>query len=303
MTSVGTADYFRRATEQLAALRAKTERLQEQIGSGERLKASSEDPVAAARLRQIARAERLAQVDEASAADASLSLRAADDALSDIITQVARARELAVQASSDTISAKNRALIGSELAALAESLLSSANASDAQGRPLFAGDAAGPAYALDTTGAPVYSGSPAAPVADLGDGVQIPRGVTGPEAFDFTANGNPENILAYVKSLATALQSGTATSAAARASLDGFGEALDSLSRAQTQIGVRVAWVELVQDRQVATSEARAEDKAATGGVDFASSVAELQQLLVVLEASQAGFARVSGLTLFDYIR
>ena len=305
MTEIGagTATFFRRATAQMGDLRRQAESLQQQIATGERLSVSSDDPVAAARLRSLSRADRLAQVDQASAEDTRQSLQFADDVLSSIAAQIARARELAVQAANGTLSDNDRALIGAELAAIAENLLNAANSTDNAGRPLFAGDSDGPAYILDADGVPVYNGTATAAQVDLGDGVVIARGVTGPEVFDFTSGGTAGNLIAYVQSLGAALQGSAADpAAAARGALDGLSEALDSLTRAQTAIGVRVAWVETVQDRQILTSEARADGQAEAGGVDFASTIAELQETLVVLEASQAAFARMSGLTVFNAI-
>jgi len=157
MTTIaaGTAAFFQRATGQMGELRRQAESLQQQIATGERLAVSSDDPVAAARLRALGRAERLAQVDRATSDDTLQSLRFADDILATIGNEIARARELTVQAASATLSTNNRALIGTELEAIASNLLAAANSTDNAGRPLFAGDSDGPAYTLDASGNPV----------------------------------------------------------------------------------------------------------------------------------------------------
>lgn len=298
-----TAAFFRRSSDQMAGIRREAERLQEQISTGDRLTASSDDPVAASRLRSLSRADRLASVNAESAAAAKGNLQLADSTLQTIADDFARARELTVQAASDTLSNSQRALIGAELEQLHQSLLAAANAAGTDGNPLFAGQAAGPAYTTDAAGNAVYQGTASAGQIELGEGISVTRGVTGPEIFDFSQNGSPTNMLAFIKGLADALQGGSADPAAdARAALGGFDEGLEALTRAQTVIGVRVAWIETLQDRQVQTSEARAQETADTGGVDFASTIAELQQTLVVLEASQAGFARMGQLSLFNSI-
>jgi hypothetical protein len=46
-----------------------------------------------------------------------------------------------------------------------------------------------------------------------------------------------------------------------------------------------------------------AEEQADIGGTDIASTVTQLQQAMLVLEASQASFAKLSGLSLFDQLR
>ncbi len=305
MTTIsrGTAAFYERSISQMAGLRRDAERLQQQLSTGKRLEVSSDDPVAAARLRGLSRAGRLAEVDSSNAARANDGLRYADNALQNVANDLARARELTVQAANGTLSDAQRALIGEELDQIQTSLVATANLTGSDGRPLFAGDGAGPAYTLDAAGNAVYAGTAAAGDISLGDGLTVTRGVTGPEAFDFTTGGVATDVFAFIKDLAEALKgASTDPAAAARAALGGFDDALESLTRSQTVIGVRVAWVETVQDRQVVTSESRVQETADAGGVDFASTIAELQQMLVVLEASQAGFARVSQLSLFNSI-
>ena len=51
MINLSTGAFYERSTSQIGTLRAKAESLQQQIGTGERLERSSDDPVAAARLR------------------------------------------------------------------------------------------------------------------------------------------------------------------------------------------------------------------------------------------------------------
>ena len=64
-----------------------------------------------------------------------------------------------------------------------------------------------------------------------------------------------------------------------------------------------MAWVEQVQQQQADRSIALAERRSRVGDTDIADAVARLQQSLTALEASQAAFARVSALTLFDALR
>lgn len=299
----GTAAYYKRSIGQMAGLRLETERLQQQLSTGNRIEASSDDPVAATRLRSLSRLDRLAAIDSENAARVGDGLRYADNALQNVANDLARARELTVQAANGTLSDTQRALIGEELDQIRTGILASANLKASDGRPLFAGDGAGPAYTLDAAGNTLYAGTAAAGDVSLSDGLSVTRGVTGPEAFAFTSDGTATDIFAFIKDLAEAIKGGsTDPAAAARSALGGFDDALESLTRSQTVIGVRVGWVETVQNRQVVMSEARAQETADTGGVDFASTVAELQQMLVVLEASQASFARVSQLSLFNAI-
>jgi flagellar hook-associated protein 3 FlgL len=305
MTAVtnSTQAFYRRSTLDMSGLRATAEKLQNQLATGERLTRSSDDPVAASRLRMLARADRLGAIDAGNAKRASEDLQLAASAMESTGGDIIRARELALWAASDTVGASERIAIGAELDQLRQRLMATANSMDTGGNALFGGEASGRAYAEIAGGVISYIGSPSSGVIDLGQGQSISRGLTGPEMLNFTTGGVPTDLFAHIAALSLALQGGAGDPAtAARDALAGFDDALDSLTRAQTVVGSRVAWIDVIQDRQVDQALSRANQTADTGGVDFASTVAELQQILTVLEASQAGFSRLAGLTLFDNI-
>lgn len=298
-----TLAFYRRSQLHMGDLRGQAEGLQNQLSTGEKLDRSSQDPVAASRLRMLARADRLGDINSDNAKHASDDLQLAASALEAIGTDLIRARELALWAASDTVGDSERQTIGAELEQLRLRLMASANAVDSSGNALFGGEGSGRAYEVDGTGTINYIGTATSGEIDLGQGQTITRGLTGPEVLEFTTGGAATDTFAHIAALAAALQGGAADpAAAARDSLPGFDDSLDALTRAQTVAGARLAWIDVIQDRQIEQSQTRASQIADNGGVDFASTVAELQQILTVLEASQAGFARLSNLTLFDNI-
>lgn len=298
-----TLAFYRRSQLYMGDLRATAEDLQSQLSTGERLDRSSQDPVAASRLRVLSRADQLGAINADNAKHASDDLQLAASALESIGSDLIRARELALWAASDTVGDSERETIGAELEQLRLRLVASANAVDGSGNALFGGEGAGRAYAIDAAGTVTYIGTGSSGEIDLGQGQSIIRGLTGPEVLEFTTGGVATDAFAHIAALAAALQGGSADPAqAARDALGGFDDALDQLTRAQTVAGSRIAWIDVIQDRQIDQSQSRASQIADNGGVDFASTVAELQQILTVLEASQAGFARLSNLSLFDQI-
>ena len=295
--------FHQRSIAQMADARRGAEALQTQLSTGNRLARSSEDPVAASRLRRLDRAEALAAVDEASAARANEDLSLASDVLSSVIEELVRLRELAQQAGSGTISDQQRAAIGEEIAQIRLGLISYANSRDSSANALFGGEASGAAYAIDAAGDATYIGTPESGELSLGSEQSVVRGLTGPELFSFTSNGTPVDLMAFVKTLAEAMQGAVPDPAAtARDAIAVLDDAMEALTKGQTVLGARLAWVETVQGRQLDGSELRAAEADRVGGVDFASTIARLQQTMTVLEASQAGFVRLSQLTLFDRI-
>ena len=172
------------------------------------------------------------------------------------------------------------------------------------GHALFGGETAGAAYTFDAAGNPVYAGTASAGEMPLGDGQSVTRGLTGPEFLNFTGSSGATDLFAVIGGLAAALDGGSADPAqAARDALGDLAGGLESITTAQTVVGARLNWIDLIGDRRVQTSELRAEEQANVGGTDLASTVSELQQVMTVLEASQASFAKLAGLSLFQLLR
>lgn len=304
MTSVSssTGAFYDRARTQLSSLTAQNEKLQTQVSTGERLTKSSDDPLAASRLRKLAREDALSEIDKSNASRANSDLSLADSTMSDISDQIIRAQSLATQAASDTLSDEQRKSIGAELEEIHSTLVSLANTKDSGGNALFGGEGAAEAYTLDASGNAVYSGTANSGEVSLGQGQSVTRSMTGPEMLSYTdANGNQTDILATIKSLADALQGGaTDPTGAANDALADLETGLDTLTTAQTVVGTRMSWIELTNERRTTQSEARETEKSEVGDVDLATTITELQEAATVLEAAQSAFTKLSGLSLFD---
>lgn len=298
---ISTSAFYDRAVMSIGDLRSRAEELQAQITRGERLERSSDDPVAASRLRMLTRADTLSGIDRANADRANADLELADDALTSFADFISRAKDLAMQAANGTLSNAQRAGIGVELAQLHGDLVGLANARDSAGHALFGGQTSGQAYTIDGAGNAVYVGTATSGELSLGEGQSIARGLTGPEFLNFSAGGTPTSLMATIKGLADALQGGAADpAAAARAALDPLESGLQAVTTSQTIVGSRLAWIELTTQRRDTLGELRADEQSEIGATDLAETVARLQETMTVLEASQASFARLSQLTLFD---
>lgn len=153
-------------------------------------------------------------------------------------------------------------------------------------------------------GLPVYAGTAKAGELALGDGQSVVRGVTGPEFLNFNGPAGPTNLFTLVRELGNALQGNVADPAqAARDALGGLDAGLESVTTAQTVVGSRMNWIDLIGDRRTQRSEQRSEQQAEVGGADLATTVTALQEIMTVLEASQAAFARLAGLSLVTMLR
>jgi len=302
--STSTGSFFNRSLAQMAELRGRIEQNRTQIATGQRIERGSDDPAAAAQLRSVARRSALAEVEGDNAARLGQDLGAASNEVEAVTALLQRARELAVQAANTPTGPDGRQAIAFELEQLTEELFSRANAVSLTGEPLFAGLSSDPAFSRDAAGNVTYAGTPASGAVPVAPGTAIERGLPGSEVFQFELNGTPTSAFAVLGALAAALGGGSPNpEGAALAALEGIDAALDTTNRAQTILGTRMAWVEQVQEQQAGHGVALAERRSRVGDTDITEAIARLQQSLTALEATQAAFARVSALSLFDAIR
>lgn len=302
IVSTSTSAFYERARADMKDLRSQAETLQAQMSSGQKLTRSSDDPVAASRLRTLSRLEKLSEIDSANANRANADLTLADTTMSDIADSIIRAQELATQAANETITNEQRTAIGQELDQIFTNILALSNARDSSGHALFGGESAGDAYSLDASGNAVYVGTANTTDLPLGEGQSVTRSITGPQFLSFTdASGNATDTMATIKALATALQGGSTDPAgAAKDALTSLQTGLDTLTTGQTVIGTRLAWIELTDERRIDLQELRQTEESDIGATDITTTIATLQETLTVLEASQASFTKLAGLTLFD---
>ena len=227
MTMLSTSAFYERATRNIGSLRGRAESLQTALGTGQKLSRSSDDPVAASRLRSLTRADAMAAIDTTNAARAASDLTLTDSALSSFAGHVIRAQELATQAASGLLTGDQRKGIATELAQLGQEIARLANARDSVGHALFGGETAGAAYTFDAAGNPVYAGTASAGEMPLGDGQSVTRGLTGPEFLNFTGSSGATDLFAVIGGLAAALDGGSADPA--QAARDALGD-LDRLA-------------------------------------------------------------------------
>jgi len=304
MTTITTSAFYERSSRALNELRSRAEALQGSIGSGERLTRGSDDPVGASQLRSLSREDRFAEISAVAGARVSSDLALTDTGLSDFAAYVTRVKELAVQAATDTLTPAQRAGIGVEIKSIYGELVRLANSRDSAGDALFGGEATGDAYSLDAAGLPVYAGTAQAGELALGDGQSVIRGVTGPEFLNFNGRNGATDLFTLVRQLGDALQGNVTDPAqAARDALGDIDAGLESITTAQTVVGSRMNWIDLVSDRRTQRGEQRTEQQANIGGADLGGTVTALQEIMTVLEASQAAFARLAGLSLFAMLR
>lgn len=136
---ISTAEQFQNGIQAIQTQQTKLSRTQQQLATGQRLLAPSDDP--AGTVQALALRDGVGIIDQyARNADrATARLSQLETVLSDMGSMLQRARELTVQAANGVQTDQSRRAIASELRQINDALLAAANSRDGAGEYLFAG--------------------------------------------------------------------------------------------------------------------------------------------------------------------
>jgi len=235
-----------------------------------------------------------------------------ESALSSASDVLNRVRELAIQANTGTVSSENRKQISSELIQLKSQLVDIANTTDGIGHYIFGGTLDGSAPFAEGATTISYAGTQTVREIAVGEGRSIAEGDTGDATFLRVDNGRGGNtdLFARVQQVIDATLGDTSTPAARTANTVQFATAIGDLdtglvhlSNVRTYVGARLATLDDVENRlqgqdvQLQTTLSEVRD------LDYAESISRLQLHSLSLQAAQSAFAKVQGLSLFNYLR
>jgi flagellar hook-associated protein 3 FlgL len=277
--------------------------LQQQISTGRRVVKPSDDPVAAARALEVAQS--VSQVNQYAenqgTADDSLTiLESKIGAISELVQYV---KERAIQAGNAALSPLDRSVIGTDVQAQFETLVGLGNSTDANGEYLFSG------YKGDTqpfqpgsSGNIQYFGDQGQRTLEVSQGRLLPVSDNGEELLMRVPNGSGgyTDLFTVLKDFITDLN-GPGTNY--QTTIGQLNTALDNVLRMQTRVGSRQVEVEALRNINDDLKLQYAERTDRLTGLDYASAISDLQQQQTYLQASRTTFTRVSGLSLFDFLR
>ncbi|MEW6720387.1 MAG: flagellar hook-associated protein FlgL [Thermodesulfobacteriota bacterium] len=331
---ISTQQMYRQSTDSLMRSLSELYRLNEQISSGKRINKPSDDVTGISRAMDykvsIAAGERYL----GNVSDATSAITAAESALSSVNTALTRVRALAVQGASDSTGASSRAALAEEVGQLRDQILSLAN-SKAGSRYLFSGFRTD-APAFDASYA--YQGDAGAVNMAVGDGVLIPKNVTGAAAFGYSLSSEEVVEIADGRYAHYIPGSGTTITVEIRDSddttvLDSFSfdnamemtdllcsamegndtlrisallspiDAMeDHVNNVRADLGARLNRLEdqgtRLEDRNLLTEESLA----SVEGADIVATASDLAKAGTVLEAIQAATAKMLSQSLLDFL-
>ena len=300
---IGTRQFYQSQTSGMADLQTKIARIQEEVSSGKKILAPSDDPgayVVADRLTQS-----VAAMDQygRNINIAKSRLSQEDTVLSSVSSIIVRLNELGVQGANDTNDYISRDAIAKEMAQLSDQLKSLGNTVDANGDFLFAGyKTSKPPFAFDdTTQKVVYHGDTGRKEVEVAKGVTTPTASNGLELFmNVSRNGNLSvSIFDVIKNATDALQTGNVDDQ----TLSDLKAAVGHFSTYQAICGARLQKVETADTNRLAQLTNTKATLSTIQDSDLTALASDLQQKSLTLQAAQSVFAKISQLTLFNFIK
>ncbi len=292
---ISTAQYYRVNTEQMQARQNKVAETQAKLGSGKQILHPSEDPNKADLMSRLESAKEKQRVYGKNLDAAETRLTAEETVLTSMIQIMQRITELGIQAGNDTLGDEDRDVIGAEVRALRGELLNLSNTRDLSGNYIFSGNKVDqPAFVESASGVISYNGDYGRFEINVSDVRKMSVNTIGPELFTSADFATLDDLVAKL-----AADDGDGV----RSAIGGLHAIHDKLTVSYGTMAGRVSEIEsqraIIEDTQLRLDELlmREDD------LDYATAVTELTQESLALQALQASFAKLSQISLFDYIR
>jgi flagellar hook-associated protein 3 FlgL len=298
---ISTAQMFQQQVTAMLEQQVALARTEQQLATGKRLVSAADDP--AASLRSLQLGDRLTQNEQylKNLDTAQSRLELEEGALASSIDVLQRVRELAVQALSATLGPGDLKSIEVEVRSRLEDLLSIANTQNANGEFLFAG------YQVDTipfssdgSGNFTYNGDQGQQHLQVSQTRQLAAADNGADVFlgVTAAAGGITSNFDILNNFADALAAGTVSAD----TLTDIDTAMDKILVVRADVGSRLRAV----DDQRSTNESfdlvLQKERADLVNLDYTEAISRFNQQLLALQASEQVFAKVQGLSLFDYL-
>jgi flagellar hook-associated protein 3 FlgL len=305
---ISTSLFFDRALNQMVTTQNSLAQSQAQLSTGKKVVQVSDAPDEATAIQRLKSVIARQDSFEQAVKTTQNRLNAEETALDATANIMVRMKELTIQALNDTYGPDDREIIAVEMQGLQEDLLSYANTRDANGAYLFSGSRVfTPPFAPNAQGDIVYQGDETVNMVDVGDQRQVRLNRTGTEVFGRVTRDMPDgstegrSFFQSIQDLVDAVRTSDR-----EAMNRGLGE-LDNLNQrvavSQAKVG---SAMNVVSNQTAVLEETRLQLKTVLSEIedlDYTEAVTEMQKRMMALQASQASFAQISRLNLFDYIR
>lgn len=305
---VSTTQYFRQTTDQMNKLQSDLAKTQEQMTTMKKINSPSDAPDQASTVTRLQTTLARQQSYQDTIKTVNTRLSSEETALTSASDVMDKIKELAVQAANDTLGTTDRQTIATEIGSLRDQLLSLSNTQDAEGNYLFSGSKAGqPAFAQDASGKVTYQGDQARMSVNIGDSRQMDLNMPGTDAFvhvtrtdattgQTTGVGFFQSLDDLVSAIQSSDQSGMQRGISEVSTLNtGVSQALGKVGNDQNVADMQNDVLDATV-LQLKTSQSDIQD------TDYTEAATTLSKQTLALQAAQSSFAKISQLSLFQYL-
>jgi flagellar hook-associated protein 3 FlgL len=302
---ISTSFLFDRATDRMSTIQNKLATTQAQLSVSKQILKPSDAPDQAAAIQRL-KGEverqnspvRTLEVAMRRYGSEETVLKASNDLL-------IRMKELGLQAANGTMGQSDRDAVAIEMKALRNQLLSLGNTRDDSGNYLFSGTRVNtPAFAENANGQVVY----------MGDQTQtrIPAGVertvqftrAGTDVFSRVVRDGQDQAVGFFDALDQMIEGvETSDTTSIQQGLADVTQMHNNITLTQAQNGSDQKVVQSQMDILDETALRMKSTLSEIEDLDYAEAVTRMNKEMMALEAAMGSFAKISGLSLFDYIR
>jgi flagellar hook-associated protein 3 FlgL len=301
---ISTSFLFDRATERMSTIQNKLATTQAQMAVGKQILSPSDAPDQAAAIQRL-KGEIERQDSHIRTLDVAMRRYTAEEtALSASNDLLIRLKELGLQAANDTLSPDDRKAVGVEMKALRDQLLSLGNSRDDSGNYLFSGTRVNtPAFTENANSQVVYQGDQTQ--------TRIPAGVertvqftrAGTDVFRRVVRDGGESV-GFFDALDRMIKAtNTSQTSQIQQGIADVTQMHNNLTLTQAQNGSDQVVVQSQIDVLKETALRFKSTLSEIEDLDYAEAMTRMNKEMMGLEAAMGSFAKISGLSLFDYIR
>ncbi|MFB3238529.1 lateral flagellar hook-associated protein LfgL [Aeromonas salmonicida] len=274
-------------------------RLDRQISANKRILQPSDDPVGSVRLLGLKKEQVAMEQYQKNIANAKSQLSQGEQQLETMTNMLMRLRELTQTAATGSLSEDDRRAVASETAVIKDGLLDLANARNESGSSLFAGSQVSNTAIVKTpAGDYQYQGDALIREVSIAKGVTVGLNQTADQMF--IQNGD---FFKQLDTMVNAMENDAPDAAEqARNMLDRSKTLQDDISQMVSTIGARINLLDQVDEGHAEKGVYSKEVSNQIESLDYASAVTQQAHVLMALQVQQQAFAKVNGLSLFNYM-
>lgn len=304
---ISTSLFLDRAASQIGTIQGSLSRTQEQLSTGKEIVRPSDEPDKAAVVTRLESA--LSKHDNYKSALNMVKTRLAfeETSLTSVSDALARVKELATQASNDTLGAQDRHSIALELKSLRDQILSYANTQDTNGHYIFAGGRGEtPAFGDNGKGQVDYVGDQSRTQVIVGDNRRLNANRAGSDVFTRVVRDDGKGGKVGAGFFQVLDDLTKSVEGSDRAGMKRGLNEVDQLNQGVTNGLAQVGADGGVVDAQTAVLEALTLQMkttlSETQDLDYTTAITKMNRDQLALEAAQSSFAKISKLSLFNYL-